>query len=60
MSNQHRFLRVKEAAEFLRVSVPTIRKWIRVGKLQPHRAGRVILFERDDLLRLLGAKITTF
>lgn len=50
------FLTVDEAATFLRVSVSTIRRWIREGGLPAHRVGkRRILLKRADLAHAMRA-----
>jgi excisionase family DNA binding protein len=44
------YLTVSEAADLLRVSVSTIRRWIRAGTISAHRAGqRRLLLERADV-----------
>ncbi len=50
------FLTVGEAAEFLGVSVSTLRNWDRQGKLKAfrHPVNRYRLYRREDLKRLLG------
>jgi excisionase family DNA binding protein len=48
----HEFLTVKEAAELLRVSVPTIRRWIASGRLPGVRLGaRTLRVRRSSLAR---------
>jgi excisionase family DNA binding protein len=49
---------VTEAAATLRVSVPTIRNWVKAGKLaagQTSRGARIMI-PRDSVLRLLGER----
>jgi excisionase family DNA binding protein len=47
------FLSVAEAAAFARVSVYTIRRWVKQGQLKRHDAGSRILVKHDELQRLL-------
>lgn len=49
------YLRIKEAAAFLGVSLNTLRNWGRDGKLPMHRnpVNRYRLFKKSDLERLL-------
>lgn len=51
-------LDAQEAAELLRVSTRTIRRWITVGRLPAARTtpgpGGKLLIKRDDLLRSVG------
>lgn len=52
----HEYLTVAEAAELLRVSVSTIRRWIRTGSITAHRAGqRRLLLRRADVTRAMRA-----
>ncbi len=48
------FVSVKGAAAVACVSVGTVRGWIFSGRLQAHRAGRLLRVRRDDLMRLLA------
>ena len=47
MDNQ--WLTIKDAAERLRLSVPAIRNYIRLGKLPHYRQGRVVRLKRSDV-----------
>lgn len=50
-STTNEYLTVSEAAELLRVSVSTVRRWIREGGLVAHRVGRRrVLLNRDDVM----------
>lgn len=45
------YLTITEAAELLRVSVPTIRRWIRNGTIRAHRVGqRRVLLNRNEVM----------
>ena len=47
------FMTTKEAGEYARISPATIRKWIRLGRLQAHGAGREVRVRLDDLVDAL-------
>ena len=43
------WLTIKEAATYLKLSVPAIRKYIRLGKLSHYRHGRIVRLKKRDL-----------
>lgn len=43
----------KQAANFLRISLPTIIKWKKQGKLPYYQEGRKVLFKKSELLKVL-------
>jgi len=43
------WLTIKEAADYLKLSVPAIRKYIRLGKLPYYRQGRIVRIKKQDL-----------
>ncbi|MBT3360864.1 MAG: helix-turn-helix domain-containing protein [Rhodospirillales bacterium] len=45
---------VTEAADHLKVSTKTVRRWIDAGSLSVHRLGRSIRISETDLNRLLS------
>lgn len=47
------FMSVAEAAAFARVSVYTIRRWVKQGALTRHEAGTRIIVKREELEKLL-------
>lgn len=52
--SEHQFLTLEEAADFLRTSVPTLRRWTAAGKVPRAAApGRRPLYSRLVLLELL-------
>lgn len=51
------YLSTSEAASVARVSVYTIRRWIRRGELTRHEAGARLLVRRDELERLLACEV---
>jgi len=44
-----KYLTYKETAEILRVSVSTIRRWVREGKIHPQRIGKKPLVLETDI-----------
>jgi excisionase family DNA binding protein len=57
ITHDHEYLTVREAAELLRVSVPTIRRWIASGRLSVERPGvRSLRIRRSSLRKLGGGK----
>lgn len=51
------YLSTKEAAELARVSVYTIRRWVKHGELTRHLAGTRVLVRRDELEALLACEV---
>lgn len=49
-------LSTKAAAKYAGVHVDTVRRWIREGKIESHRAGRAVRVRRTDLEALLAAE----
>lgn len=43
-----------EACKLLHISMPTLWKWERDGKIQGQRAGRRVLFSTQEIRRVLG------
>jgi excisionase family DNA binding protein len=43
------WLTIQEAADHLKLSVPAIRKYVRLGKLPHYRQGRIVRIKRSDL-----------
>lgn len=50
-----KLLSVKEAADYSKVSTPTVRRWIKAGHLKIYRAGRQIRIDEDDLIYFLSS-----
>jgi len=50
---QDEYLSTRTAAELADVADSTIRRWIREGRLPPHRAGRLVRVCRADLERMM-------
>lgn len=46
-------LKIQEAAEYLRLTVPTLRKWRFEGRLPIYKIGRTIRFSKKDLDSLI-------
>ena len=53
------YLSTSEAAAFARVSVYTIRRWVRSGELTRHMAGTRVLVARDELEKLLACDVVS-
>ena len=52
-----RLLTTQEAAEFLRVSRATIRRWCKAGQLPAVRIGRQWRIDMDQLERVLAGEL---
>jgi excisionase family DNA binding protein len=46
---QEKLLTTKEAAEFFRVSVNTIRTWVKQGRIRCLKLGRQVFFRHEDI-----------
>ena len=44
---------IEEAAHYLKMSIPGIRKYVKKGKLPSYRQGRIIRIKQSDLDALL-------
>ena len=51
-----RLLRIGEASKVLGVSITTLRRWEKEGKIKPYRIGKERRYSYEDLMRLLGEK----
>ena len=51
-----RLLRIGEASKVLGVSITTLRRWEKEGKIEPYRIGKERRYSYEDLMRLLGKK----
>ncbi|MGC9100843.1 MAG: IS607 family transposase [Caldisericum sp.] len=51
-----KLLRIGEASRILGVSVSTLRRWEKEGKIKPYRIGKERRYSYDELLELLGQK----
>jgi excisionase family DNA binding protein len=58
MTTRNDLLRLDEVAQIARVSVSTVRHWIKVGRLVSVRPGRRRLVRRAELERFLGNEPT--
>ena len=47
------YLDQREAAKFLRISLPTIIRWKKAKKIPYYQEGRKILFRKDELLKVM-------
>jgi len=55
MANE--WLTIKEAANYLKVSVPTIWRYIRLGQLTAYRRGRIVRLKKSDLDNFLQPNV---
>lgn len=53
------YLSTAEAAARARVSVYTIRRWVKSGELTRHMAGTRVLVAREELDRLLACEVVS-
>jgi excisionase family DNA binding protein len=51
-----KLLTIKEAAAFAKVSIQTVRRWIKAGLLKIYRAGRQIRINEFDLVDMLSSQ----
>ncbi|PMP93587.1 MAG: IS607 family transposase [Thermodesulfobacterium geofontis] len=51
-----KLLRIGEASKILGVSVSTLRRWEKEGKIKPYRIGKERRYSYDELLEFLGQK----
>lgn len=53
---ERELLTIKQAADYLDVSVMTVRRHIEAGHLTPYRPGRELFFWSDDLERFKATR----
>jgi excisionase family DNA binding protein len=54
MVDKHRYMLIDEVAREARVSLSSVRHWLRTSKLKSVRPGRRRLVERSEFERFLG------
>ena len=54
-ATRHRYLKCEEAAEFLGISVWTLRHWVCERKITFVRKGRMVRFRVEDLERFMNS-----
>lgn len=52
-------LRVDEAANYLRIAVPTLYRWVEEQRIEHVRLGRRILFRREDLDNHIAERVVS-
>jgi len=52
------YLSQREAAKFLRISLPTIINWKKTNKIPYYQEGRKVLFKKSELLKVLRKNAT--
>ena len=50
---------MKELAEFLECSIPTAQKIKNSGKIPFHQVGRIVMFDKDEILNATRKEATT-
>ena len=53
---QNAMLNVKEISKELGVSIPTVRSWIKNGKIRYRKVGRFIRFTQEDIISFIVTK----
>jgi excisionase family DNA binding protein len=53
--NRPRYLNLKQASEAIATPVPTLRAWLRDGRLRGYKPGRSVLVLASDLDELMAA-----
>ena len=56
MNTKHELLTIKEVADYFRVSISSVRNFVRKGWLHPKKPSWKLLFERSDLERFLNER----
>jgi len=59
MTNDSDLLRLEDVAQLARVSVSTVRHWIKTGRLASLRPGRRRLVQRSEFERFLRQPVKT-
>lgn len=52
-NNEEVYFDQRQAAKFLNISLPTIIKWKKTGKIPYYQEGRTVLFKKSELLDAL-------
>jgi excisionase family DNA binding protein len=55
-SNEDELINSKEAASLLRISLPTLHKWKKQGRIPFHRIGTRIRFNKAEVLATIGGR----
>ena len=50
------FLKLKNAAELIDVSVWTIRKWVKERRIRTYRFGRAVRIKKSDLIKFANVR----
>ena len=51
--NEEEFFDQRQAAKFLKITLPTIIKWKKTGRIPYYQEGRTVLFKKSELLDVL-------
>ncbi len=52
-----RYMRTKELAVYLSVTVPTVRAWMRRGYIPYSKVGKVALFDKEEVDKAIGSRL---
>jgi len=48
------FYTIAEFAKVLKISIPTVKRWIKSGKIKVLRVGRVVRIPKEEIDRLMS------
>lgn len=54
VGHHHRLMTLSETADYLRVSIRTVQRWIDAGLIVASRPGRIVLVDRNSCERLIA------
>lgn len=57
--NEERLISLKEASQYLAISIHTLRKWLRQRRLSFIKLGRRVLFTKGELENFINHNIVT-
>src|SRR5580704_5883955 len=57
-SNRQKYISRAEVAKLLRVSLPTLGEYVKLGWLKPYKIGRRVLFKQDEIEESLNKLIS--
>ena len=47
---ERKFIDLKELAEMIHISIPTLNKWVADGKIPSYKVGKRRLFKKEEIL----------
>ena len=57
--NQSKFITRQEVAKLLKISLPTLNEWTKLGWLQSYKLGNRVLYKQDEI-ELAVSKVATY